>query len=646
MTRRGSFLALAAAMAFLFAGPAMHAQSSRTINKATSTTMAPSTVGSDTLRGLEFLPGLSQFPDVDSVFDTAGAAPVRSNSTAVTRSVARTRGVGSHAESRRFSHLNPLLLTSFNGINHRDQRLANNGNQFSTEPPDQGLCTGNGFILETVNDALNVYDRNGNSLLGVMDLNSFYGYPAAFQRPAGPFGPEITDPSCMFDKQTQRWFHVVLTLDVDPTTGNFLGSNHLDLAVSATSNPLGNWNVYRLPVQNDGTDGTPNHHCAGGPCLGDYPHIGADTFGVYLTTNEFAFFGSGFTGAQIYALPKLPLALGAPTVPVVQFDTSQSLLEGNPGFTVWPSQPSGFGLPGPGDANGTEFLLSSLAVFTDAGTENRLRIWALRNTRSLLFPHPNVRLVSNFVPTLEYAVPPSSNQKPGDIPLAECINDTTMPTQFGPGCWQNLFVNEPAHDETEYSLDSNDSRMQQVFLADGKLYGALDTAVTVNGVNKAGIAYFIIQPFTTPAGVFGKVRQQEILGLANNNLTYPAIAALNDGRAVIAFTVVGDDHYPSAGYVGVDRHGAGDIQIAAEGLGPADGFSGYKAFGNPPRPRWGDYGAAATDGFSIWIASEYIGQTCTLAEYASAPFGSCGGTRTALANWGTRISRVLPGREF
>ncbi len=32
----------------------------------------------------------------------------------------------------------------FNGVNHRDQRLANGGNQFSVEPPDQGMCVGNG----------------------------------------------------------------------------------------------------------------------------------------------------------------------------------------------------------------------------------------------------------------------------------------------------------------------------------------------------------------------------------------------------------------------------------------------------------------------------------------------------------------------
>jgi len=61
-----------------------------------------------------------------------------------------------------------------------------------------------------------------------------------------------------------------------------------------------------------------------------------------------------------------------------------------------------------------------------------------------------------------------------------------------------------------------------------------------------------------------------------------------------------------------------------------------------PMARWGDYGAAVVDGTTIWLASEYIAQTCTLAQYLSDPFGACGGTRTSLANWATRISAVNP----
>ena len=162
-------------------------------------------------------------------------------------------------DNTRIASKNPGLGVSFDGLDHRDQRLANGGNQFSLEPPDQGLCAGNGFVLETVNDVMRVYDTSGSPLTGVIDLNTFYGYPAAFNRTTGESGPFITDPSCYFDPDTQHWFHVVLTLDTDPSTGNFLGTNHLDLAVSTTSDPTGSWAIYTLPVQDNGTDGTPDH---------------------------------------------------------------------------------------------------------------------------------------------------------------------------------------------------------------------------------------------------------------------------------------------------------------------------------------------------------------------------------------------------
>jgi hypothetical protein len=107
--------------------------------------------------------------------------------------------------------------------------------------------------------------------------------------------------------------------------------------------------------------------------------------------------------------------------------------------------------------------------------------------------------------------------------------------------------------------------------------------------------------------------------------------------------LLGADYFPTAAFAALDPDdGIGPIQIAAPGLGPDDGFTSYKAEVGNTRNRWGDYGAAVADGKNIWIASEYIGQTCTFAQYISAPFGSCGGTRTTLANWYTRISKVSP----
>ena len=626
----------------------------RTIQSAGTVQLRAIGTGIDGLQKPEFAPTFSGWPGLQDGPDATGtngsasasatsapgiAALRQARKRMVNRSIARSRGEGEDIDGDDMERSGSKLVNSFDGLTMRQQRLANGGNQFSVEPPDQALCVGNGYVVESVNDVIRVFDRSGKALTGVVDLNSFYGYPAAINRTTGQYGPSITDPSCYFDPQVRRFFHVVLTIDTEPTTGNATGANHLDLAVSTSDSPLGSWAIYRIPVQDDGSDGTPVH--ADCPCLGDYPHIGADEHGIYLTTNEFPFAG-GFNSAQIYALSKRDLVRGAAKLTLVQIDTIDHLLEGQPGFTVWPA------VSPAGDfetANrGTEYFLSSLAVFSNAGTEKRLRVWALGNTRSLNTNSPDVTLVDSTIKVRSYGVPPPSNQKAGPTPLADCINDQILPAPpFGVGCWNNLFVNRPPAASTPEFLDSNDSRMQQVFYAGGRLYGALDTAIRVGGADQAGIAYYTIRPYAQHGSVIGIVENQGKIGVRGNNLSYPAIAALPNGKGIISFTLVGADHFPSAAYVGLGGNGhEGAIRVAAEGKGPDDGFSGYEAFSGGNVARWGDYGAVAVDNGEFWMASEYIGQKCTLSEYVASPFGSCGGTRVTLGNWYTRISRVRP----
>jgi hypothetical protein len=612
---QGAFLPVSAAP--IAAGPV-----TRQIASAGTTSFQPAQVGNDAIQWPEFV--------------TSGqgdkAAPQQANPKGfINRSHSKENGGGDGAQSNQEDHSNLNLKISFDGLNHRNQRLANGGNQFSLEPPDQGLCVGNGFVMETINDVLRVFDPSGNPLLGVVDLNTFYGYPPAIKRaPPVVYGPFITDPSCYYDSATQRWFQDVLTLDVNPANGDFLGTNHIDLAVSNSSSPLGAWTIYRIPVQDDGTAGTPNHGCSLGPCLGDYPHIGADANGFFVTTNEYSFFGPEFKSANIYAFSKHALASGASSVNMVQFDTPTAAA-GNPGFTVWPatSPDAQFNK----DKGGTEFFLSSdaAAEANGTGSSKRIFLWSMTNTSSLDTATPALALSNSAVKVKRYAIPPLSDQKPGDFPLGQCLNDSACATFL-------LGAPNPFAPEVLSHIDSNDTRMQQVTFADGKVWGALDTDLAIGGAHKAGIEWFIVDPEK------GKVDQQGYLGLANNNLTYPAIGVTKDGRGVMAFTLVGADNYPSAAYAGISAdEGVGAIHIAAAGKGPDDGFTSYKAFvGNPPRTRWGDYGAAVPLGKTVWIASEYIAQTCTLAQYQTAPFGSCGGTRTTLGNWATRISAVQP----
>ncbi|MGH9714880.1 MAG: hypothetical protein ACRD5M_16420 [Candidatus Acidiferrales bacterium] len=532
---------------------------------------------------------------------------------------------------------NPGLGVHFQGLNFHDQRFANGGNQFSVEPPDQGLCAGNGFVVESANDVLQVYDTAGNALLNggqAVDLNTFYGYSPAIVRSgpnAGQRGPTVTDPSCIYDQAIGRFVHVVLTLDHVGLTSSLNGNNHLDIAVSDSGDPTGTWTIFKLPVQNNGTQGTPDHRCSLGFCLGDYPHIGADAFGIYLTTNEFSVFGPGFYGSQVYGIGNSVLTGGAGSA--VLFNTLGAGPDGA-GFTVWPAQSPSNQFDT--DNGGTEFFLSSDAVFSNNGASNTILLWTMTNTSSLNTVSPAPALGISPIAVNTYAVPPRAKQPAGDRPLSQCIADTVIL----PNC-NTTVAGIGTHDNTTFgppngSLNSNDSRMQQVAFANGKVWGALDTAVNVGGQDRAGIAYFVLNPNSKKLFVQGQA------GIASTDLTYPAIGVTESGRGVIAFTLTGDNDFPSAALAGLDAiAGMGNIQVAAAGAGPWDGFTSYVKFGSG-RPRWGDYGAAAVVGGDVWIASEYVAQTCTYAQYLTIPRGQCGGTRGALGNWSTHISKVTP----
>jgi hypothetical protein len=613
----------------------------------------------------------------------------------INRSLSDGPGHGASVSSGKKAKSNPQFNRGFEGLNFYQQRYARGGNQFSVEPPDQALCVGNGYILEAVNDVLNIFNTSGQSVLPdntatnivggfprdvkhAVDLNSFFGYAPAINRSTGIRGQFVTDPTCIYDAATQRFFFVVLTLEVVPTTGAFTTVNHLDLAVSATSNPTGSWNIYRIDVTNDGTDtGGANP----GPFLGDYPHIGADANGIYLTTNAYPWCCNGFSGAQIYALSKAQLAAGAANVTMVHLDTSGMVNAPSetgstqPGFTVWPAHSPGSNSYDLG-AGGTEYFLSSNAadeaqkpVSGTAGTRtsSQLVVWTLTNTSSLNSASPSLSLSNKVLAVGQYGVPPKQKQ-PGSgtaptvaVPQGFCLNDETTVTIAGTGCWR-LLVTAAAHargSEVISSPDSNDTRMQQVMYANGKLWGALDTAVTLSpNNNRAGIEWFIVNPAA------GSVAKQGYLAATGMDFTYPAIGVTASGRGVMAFTASGDaaTAFPSAAYAPIDSQvgvGTWNIVPGGEGKAVTDGFTSYKqqVGGNPPRTRWGDYGAAAVDGNSVWLASEYIANACDYTTWGGPFFaggsgdnllGTCAGAshgpglRAALGNWSTFISKFTP----
>ena len=519
---------------------------------------------------------------------------------------------------------NPDLAASLAGLNFEEQRTAEGGNQFSIEPPDQALCVGNGYVLESVNTVFRIKNSaTGANVSGVRGLNPFFTNDLQFNRTTGVIGQDVGDPKCYYDPALNRFFFVVLHLG-QTTAGVLDGTAFVNIAVSKTGVPTTNrsdWWLHQLDVTNDGTDGTPSHPDC--PCFGDQPLIGADTYGFYLTTNEFDLepFGGSFNGAQMYAFDKAALAAG--TMKVQRMEGAP-LASSYTNATDFPYSLQPASSPSSGDwvtsSNGTEYLLGALEFSRGNATlDDRIAVWALTNTASLATATPNVRVSDVVVSTQVYGFPPDVTQKTGPTPLADAT--------------PNAFTGKPGNGPREHEnlIAGNDDRMQDAVWANGRLWGALNTIVkTQNGPSQVGLSYFAFTPTVNGSQVAATLAKQGYVTVNNAGVLFPAIAMNNQGKGAIVFSVAGADYYPSVGYARLTlADGAGAVHIANPGAKPADGFTGYSFFGGSGTERWGDYSDAVVnpqDG-TLWMATEWIE-------------GNVGFPR--LANWNTRILKINP----
>ena len=491
---------------------------------------------------------------------------------------------------------------AWNGISHYDQRIAGAGvytdTQFSLEPPDQGLCVGNGMVVEAVNNAYRVYDTSGNPLTAVIPLSQFYGLAPEVVRPAGPYGPFISDPKCYYDPDTNRFFLTELELEVNSTTGAFAGPSDQLIAVTSGGDPTGTWADYSFST----TDTR-----AGCPCFGDQPLIGADANGFYIATNEYGVSTSAYYGAQLYAISKSALAANAVHPAVTHIDAAlNTLAQGGLAYSVQPAISPNSTYAG---ANGgTEYFLSTTDWSTGPAIgirANTVEVWALTNTSSLAGA-PSLALSNIALPSEEYSQPPNAQQEAGATPLGTSVHDTLE------------------------LLDTNDDRMNQVVFADGLLWAGANSAVKPpNGPTVAGIAYFVVNPSDATGTLTASMATEGFIGASNEYVMFPSIGVTPGGQAVVAFSLTGSDRHPSAAYARLSlATGAGDIHVAAAGALADDGFTGYDEI-TPSNgsARWGDYSAAVSDlSGNIWMATEYIPN----------------GPRTLFANWGTYVSEVAP----
>jgi hypothetical protein len=395
------------------------------------------------------------------------------------------------------------LLANFNGVSSRDSGLTNFGQEF--EPPDQGLCVGNGFVVEMVNSAYTVYDTSGKTIAGPFNVN-------------GPFNEGLTeftsDPRCYFDPATHTWFATILAIAPGETASS------VDIAVNTSGDPTTPWKTYKVNTTDVGGQTGPKH--PGCPCLGDQPTLGIDTENLYVTTNEFALSSEQFNGAQLYAFAKKDLVSLSPVVHFVHFD---KLSIG--GALAASVQPAITGAAAP-----AEFFLNS--IDPTETFDQRVGVWAITE-REAVAKGGIPKLSSVVLGSEAFGVPPKAEQK-GVTSLLDAGDDRMQQVQFAAGSvWGEL--------DTSVTV-AGDPRP------------------------RAGAAWFQVKPTLAATKLAGaQIKRQGYVAVPGDYALYPALQLRPSGAAVMVMTLTGAKRFPSAAYttLAAGASSFGGVTVAAAG---------------------------------------------------------------------------------
>jgi hypothetical protein len=556
------------------------------------------------------------------------------------------------------------------------------------EPPDQGLCAGNGSVVEANNiGEVLVFNKSLQRKSAVISLDTLMGLTNLGFSSGG-------DPSCIFDASNGgHWFFTEFVSTNSefaggPFTGCFAGAPQACLegiAVSKGSSPFGPYNVYFLRADYN-------------PAEPGYPYLLNDFAKIATTRDAFLLFydefplqlgvapglgGGFFNGAQEFAFSKKAMELGLPVTqkngkPNPAFNvaienmgllrTPDGTCASTGGVTCWaqviPAQapdPSQFD----NSRGGSGFMLAALDFMLKG--DNRIAAFDWTGLSKLNTPNcsgcSGVRFGGQIFSGVQRYFDPGvlAAQKKGPIPLGD---------ECGPA---GLSTGSPAPASCpEVGLASNGIGFTQAGQAQGQIWGAQSTVInqTFSSESKpeahVGVAYWVIGTGAFDRSQTFKLTSQGYVTAAHEELTFPAMAAEGfpsqdggNGQAIMSFTLSGDGgptgadnggFFPSTAYGRLTSTSNGlsgsVMNISTLGQSPQDGFTQYLFFPTANvRPRWGDYSNAIFmpgSGGKIYFANEYIQSPNCMPPTFTLTLATCGGTRNGLANWGTSVNSVVP----
>ncbi|MBI1739806.1 MAG: hypothetical protein HYR57_02845 [Candidatus Koribacter versatilis] len=207
--------------------------------------------------------------------------------------VAKDRGFSGDAARQltvarpgQFGPVIPSPMLTFEGLSNLDNF---NAYGFRVNPPDPVGDVGPNHYVEMINLVFNVYDKQGNSLIGATRLGDLW---------AGFAIADCTDPSgdpiVLYDHLTDRWLLSQFT-----TRGPIY---YNCVAISQTGDPTGAYYRYAFSA---------------GEFFPDYPKYGTWPKSYLLTSRDFG--PNGEYGISVYALEKDKMNAGDPNARSVKF---------------------------------------------------------------------------------------------------------------------------------------------------------------------------------------------------------------------------------------------------------------------------------------------------------------------------------------
>jgi hypothetical protein len=576
------------------------------------------------------------------------------------------------------------------GLNAVDSGTLPTNPNGDIEPSDQGLCAGNGYVVEDNNiGEIMVFNPALHRRSGAISLDTIMGLTQQGWSSGG-------DIMCNYDYSNGgHWFFTEIVSESSEASGGafagcFAGTTPSDclegIAVTVGNNPFGPYNVYFVNANYN-----PNEP--------GYPYLFNDFAKQATTQDAFLLFydefpnnsgfpgigGGFFNGAQELAFSKTAMELGEPVTlsngkPNPFFNVAienMGLLatpDGTcasdnqfnlPGLTCWyqviPAQ-----APDPSQYDnahgGTGFMVGSLDFYGQGDTRMAVFDWtglsALNSfncyaCNSLRF---GGELFSNGL--YYFGEGQAGAQKAGPIPLG--VDCGAIPGN------SPTLANCP-----EGGIASNGDGTTQASQAQGQIWFAASTEVNQTFTSESspethlGAIYWVVNTEGLNAKGTGlTLTSSGYVSAAHENLEFPTMAAEGlpfqdggNGGAIMSFTVngtggpTGADNggfYPSSAYGRLTAFSGnllGPIRIADLGQSPQDGFTEYLGLPGPTRPRWGDYGSAIFvpgTGGKIYFSSQYIQYPNCTGSAFTVTLATCGGTRDGLANWGTSMNYVTP----